>query len=308
MEENKNPFGEQAGIPPKQTTENVPEVITPPEENILPENEITETTNTAKENDMEVHHHTHTAHGKKNWKSYFWEFLMLFLAVFCGFLAEYQLEHKIERDRAKQYIALLYEDLKTDTTRINHLTEYNSDKIAGLTGMMGCYDTVSKNLKASYCMGELIKHSKSNKTFEINDRTLRQLANAGGFRLLNKADADSIMGYESSYKTYHNFESTLFQDAQDNVRNTLNMLVDFKANARLQNSSFIQELTSVFDTSSLILNGPLLFVEDRALLNKWFNELLLYLRATLGQRRLLIELKVKATGLLQYYNNKYKLD
>jgi hypothetical protein len=24
---------------------------------------------------------------------------MLFLAVFCGFLAEYQLEHKIERDR-----------------------------------------------------------------------------------------------------------------------------------------------------------------------------------------------------------------
>ncbi len=32
--------------------------------------------------DMEVHHHTHAAHGKKNLKSYFWEFLMLFLAVF----------------------------------------------------------------------------------------------------------------------------------------------------------------------------------------------------------------------------------
>lgn len=36
---------------------------------------------------MEVHHHAHHE-GKKNWKSYFWEFLMLFLAVFCGFLAE----------------------------------------------------------------------------------------------------------------------------------------------------------------------------------------------------------------------------
>ena len=33
---------------------------------------------------MEVHHHAHHE-GKKNWKSYIWEFLMLFLAVFCGF-------------------------------------------------------------------------------------------------------------------------------------------------------------------------------------------------------------------------------
>jgi hypothetical protein len=45
---------------------------------------------------MEVHAHSHS-HGKKSWRSYFWEFLMLFLAVFCGFLAEYQLEHKIEK-------------------------------------------------------------------------------------------------------------------------------------------------------------------------------------------------------------------
>ena len=35
---------------------------------------------------------------------YLREFLMLFLAVFCGILAEYQLEHTIEKDREKQYI------------------------------------------------------------------------------------------------------------------------------------------------------------------------------------------------------------
>ena len=43
---------------------------------------------------MEVHAHTHTA--RKKWTNYFWEFLMLFLAVFCGFLAENQREHMIE--------------------------------------------------------------------------------------------------------------------------------------------------------------------------------------------------------------------
>ena len=62
---------------------------------------------------MEVHAHTHTE--RKKWTHYFWEFLMLFLAVFCGFLAEYQLEHKIESDREKVYIKNLYDDLKSDT-------------------------------------------------------------------------------------------------------------------------------------------------------------------------------------------------
>ena len=48
---------------------------------------------------MEVHHRSHTT-GKK-WTHYFWEFLMLFLAVFCGFLAENQREHVIEKKREK---------------------------------------------------------------------------------------------------------------------------------------------------------------------------------------------------------------
>src|SRR5687767_14705532 len=54
---------------------------------------------------MEVHAHTHTA--RKKWTHYFWEFIMLFLAVFCGFLAEYQLEHVIENKREKQFIVSL---------------------------------------------------------------------------------------------------------------------------------------------------------------------------------------------------------
>jgi hypothetical protein len=35
---------------------------------------------------MEVHAHTHTP--RKKWTHYFWEFLMLFLAVTLGFLVE----------------------------------------------------------------------------------------------------------------------------------------------------------------------------------------------------------------------------
>ena len=65
---------------------------------------------------MEVHAHTHTA--RKKWTHYFWEFLMLFLAVFCGFMAENIREHKIEQHRAKEFARSLVQDLQTDTAAI----------------------------------------------------------------------------------------------------------------------------------------------------------------------------------------------
>ena len=252
---------------------------------------------------MEIHAHSHTA--RKKWTHYFWEFLMLFLAVFCGFLAEYQLEHKIEKDRSKQYIRSLYEDLKADTVRLNFLISYDDEKIAVLNTMTSCYDSVSKNLKGTSCMGILIKHSKSNRSFHITDRTLRQLANAGGFRLLKREDADSILVYESLFNQYVNFENTVFQQAQDNVRNTLNQLADFKVLSPLQNS--VSFITNV-DTSSAVLNGPLLFTDDKVLMNKWFNELAMYLRVTNGQRNLLIAFRNKATRLIEYYKQKHHLE
>src|SRR4030095_4073169 len=66
---------------------------------------------------MEVHQHTHTA--RKKWTHYFWEFLMLFLAVFCGFLAENLREHFIEQRREKQYVNSFIEDLKSDISNYN---------------------------------------------------------------------------------------------------------------------------------------------------------------------------------------------
>ena len=97
--------------PTNNQSENPSEKIFPnPVTNAIIPNQETE--------NMEVHHHAHdpaAPHHKKNWKNYFWEFLMLFLAVFCGFLAEYQLEHKIERDREKVYMQNMLDDLKADT-------------------------------------------------------------------------------------------------------------------------------------------------------------------------------------------------
>ena len=55
-----------------------------------------------KNKQMEVHHHPHVE--KKNFKEYFLEFLMIFLAVTMGFFAENIREDITNRKKEKQYM------------------------------------------------------------------------------------------------------------------------------------------------------------------------------------------------------------
>ena len=250
---------------------------------------------------MEVHHHPHVE--KKNFKEYFLEFLMIFLAVTMGFIAENIREHINESEQGKQYIQSLVEDLQSDTARMNDIIQFDEAKITGLNSMYQCYDTVTNNLNATSCMGILIKYTKVNRPFLSNDRTTRELANAGGYRLLDKEDADSILAYERMYRNAHDFETTIYQEAQNNVRNTLNELANFKVVSPLENVSTLNGA----DTGSSSLNGPVLFSGDRKLLNKWFNQLQLYLRVTKAQSTLLNILRAKATSVITFYKSKHHL-
>jgi len=168
-----------------------------PSDEIIPTKD-TETINTNQESkNMEVHNHSHSAHGKKNWKSYFWEFLMLFLAVFCGFLAEYQLEQTIEKHREKELIVSLIEDLKRDTAS---LREYQQTlKVHKLLMDSLVFYLTAPDLKEEgaevYYYGR--KPHRFN-FFKYTDRTIQQLKNAGSFRLIKKTVvADSILKYYS---------------------------------------------------------------------------------------------------------------
>jgi len=250
---------------------------------------------------MEVHHHPKVE--KKNFKEYFLEFIMIFLAVTLGFFAENIRERIKDNEQGKQYIRSLVEDLEADTMRMGDIIQFDEAKITALNNMYQCYDTVTNNLKATSCMGELIKYSKVDRPFHINDRTITQLNNAGGFRLLEKEDADSILAYERMYRDDYDFEITIYQEAQDNVRNTLNELANFKVVAPLQSVSSL----SGSQPGSSVPNGPLLFSDDRALLNKWFNQLQLYLRVTKGQSLLLTQLQSRATNLINFYKSKHHI-
>ena len=124
--------------------------------------------------DMEVHHHTHPGHHKKKWTDYFWEFLMLFLAVFCGFLAEYQLEHKIEKERGMQYLHSLHIDLQTDIEQCNISIAELTTQTTVLLNMNDCFETLKKDISATTCLNEIISNSVGFKDFIYTDRTIQQ--------------------------------------------------------------------------------------------------------------------------------------
>jgi len=143
---------------------------------------------------MEVHAHTHTA--RKKWTHYFWEFLMLFLAVFCGFLAEYQLEHKIERDREKKFIQTYIEDLKVDTAAINRVLTFLPKKMEKMDSLMLLMSSgkIKGDENEVLYFGRILVRVL---VFRSNDRTITQLKNSGSLRLIRKEQAaDSMMSYQ----------------------------------------------------------------------------------------------------------------
>ena len=245
---------------------------------------------------MEVHHHSHSSHGNppaeragKKWKSYFWEFLMLFLAVFCGFLAEYQLEHKIERDRGRQYTYSFYEDLITDSSHLNLLINTFQKKLSVLQNMSPCYDSLLSDHESKNCLATIVSNSLSFPDMIYTDRTLTQLKNAGGLRLLKKADADSILLYDNMLREYKVSESTGLQEIQSALRETITLL---------RNYEVWKDTTSKPRVVSIYGN-------NKELLNKYFNQLSIYSIWCQARMNGLQNLKKRNAELIEYFKAKY---
>ena len=145
---------------------------------------------------MEVHHHSHIPTSReKKWKHYFWEFLMLFLAVFCGFLAEYQLEHKIEKNRAREFAFMLIDDLQKDTAAINFHIKFretiykNSDSLMEAL-KFGSFET------DQYKAVKFFSTINDRRVLEATRGTIDQLKHSGSLRYFrNKQFAGELMNY-----------------------------------------------------------------------------------------------------------------
>ena len=131
---------------------------------------------------------------------------MLFLAVFCGFLAEYQLEHKIEKEREKQYISSLLNNLYADTSQLNLRFNFRVEKMITLDSLMLLLKSngIKENSGSIYYHGFYAPFAVK---YIPNNGVLSQLKNAGGLRLIrNQQVVDSLLYFDIETQWIVDFE------------------------------------------------------------------------------------------------------
>lgn len=145
---------------------------------------------------MEVPHHKHAEESSKSWKSYIGEFLMLFLAVFSGFIAENLRENYVEKEKAHEYANSMIGDLQKDTLQLQQIITANKKLLKGIDTLLinlkePLTDSVGKKI---YVFGSYVGISV---LFENSNGTITQLKNAGGLRLIkDTAVVNCIMDYD----------------------------------------------------------------------------------------------------------------
>ena len=257
---------------------------------------------------MEVHAHTHTA--RKKWTHYFWEFLMLFLAVFCGFLAEYQLEHKIEKDREKQYMLSLLNDLEKDTVSINKALDGNTYLQKGIDTLLNfiANPQTDKAYQRNLFLYS-VKYTYWFFTVEFSELTLSQLKNSGGFRLIkNNKVAAGIAEYAQGleFGRYQFSELTqYFHKYEDTQKEIIDWSFAKDVYSWL-NSDIANMLRPMKEVESLVVDGNYILPNAYAHLNRYYGDLLFYSSAIGNLNTYFKRQKQKGISLIQLIRENYK--
>ena len=151
----------------------------------------------------------------KSTRHYFFEFILLFLAVFAGFLADNWREQMQEHKREKEFIRSIVEDLKSDTIQSGRI-------LAELKNTSSSIDSVLKELSSpevienSNKVYRLWTNNLDIKAFVSNDRTIQQLKNSGELRLIrNEVVSDGIMEYDQAVKNYYQQSNFMYNALSD---------------------------------------------------------------------------------------------
>ena len=132
---------------------------------------------------------------------------MLFLAVFAGYLAEYQLEHKIERDRAGKYLQSMLVDVRTNVENLDSLLYQDSIIIENhdylVKWLLADSLTIDRAAFARYMGAVWIRN------FLVRKETYDQMKSSGSLRYIGNIEfLNKMMDYEriTNFAHYRNQE------------------------------------------------------------------------------------------------------
>jgi len=233
---------------------------------------------------MEVH----VKHKEFNYKVFLYEFFIIFFAVSVSFFVENIRERYIDHHKEVQYIQSLVNDVRIDTLEMSKIIKTNSDQVKSIGDFLKKLENPDSSKKAiNYIYYYSIINLGSLENFAHVDRTITQLKNAGGLRLIqNKAVSDSIVNYDALVNDVEvNGDICLkfFYDILGQQR----LLLDFK----MIKSNNYKEL--LMDPNLKLLKN------DKYSIDVYYNNALSFASLLHGYKNKLINLQKHAENLLK---------
>jgi len=226
---------------------------------------------------------------------------MLFLAVFCGFLAENQREHMVEHQREQQYMRSLLSDLVADTTVLTNGIPLKLRRIRAIDSVFQFFKEQPDAKTISGKLFRAIRRTNFDARFIRNVITINQLKNAGGMRLVrNREVSDSISSYDQRCEV-----TTLYNDFY-----TVNSQVGNRQFEKLFNATDLLSLYIANTSPGIVANIPdsLIIRINTTELNEQLNFMMLeksYARQEIGRYE---ELRGRAERLINLIKKEYNLN
>ena len=241
---------------------------------------------------MEVHAHTHSP--RKKWTHYFWEFIMLFLAVFCGFLAENIREHRVEHLRAKQFARSLVNDLKEDTAALHLAIGYGNKKVDAIDSLFNQLErpTDKWNDTLIYIYQGFAGRVRP---FRHNSGTYEQMKASGSLRYFKHHLTDLLNQYDVQARKTAAREDIHVNYASNLLNPFVLQVMDIRPLIQLQDGKIPTRPLAFFKT-------------DRETISLWIN----YLSVSQStQERTVVEYKTmlaKAKQIIEALKKEYHLE
>jgi len=225
---------------------------------------------------------------------------MLFLAVFCGFLAENQREHIVEKKREKEYIRSMIEDLKLDSAGLSADNNTRKEAVVmydSVITLLNKKDRTQFDQQRIYYLARMaLRLSPFPK---LNDRTYEQMKSSGNLRLIHETEiSDKITHYYFNIKEFSlNTDQTLLR---------LQSLIEIQG--KVFDGAVFQQMIDIknFEINQPTGN-PALITEDKQTLNELSVRIHYALSILLYSQNFITELENEASRLIETLKKEYHL-
>ncbi len=188
----------------------------------------------------------------RNWRKYAFEFIMLFLAVFLGFVAENARENFAETEQAKELAKSFYEELKNDSVTVATKLQGRIRKEKAIEYMVSFLKDSSLNSTSKSLSVNFIWAITARTPIIFTPRTvvLEQLKSSGSLRYFKNQELQKLIGDLSVtidyLKARQDYENTIFYT---HIEPIMTSHMDFDFETKLFRGNSIFERLAAYDSS-----------------------------------------------------------